>query len=103
MFDRVLNTGMEYPVDTDVNWTYIRRSEAVQDVFWTSYVRWIYVLCLLGRCSWLKQYRNLDDKSESLQRNAKSKISSFLKMQFYEFRILTSIILYSVHLFVALQ
>ena len=29
-----------------VNWTYIRRSEDVQDVFWTSCVRSIYVLCL---------------------------------------------------------
>ena len=33
----------------DVNWTYIRRSEDVLDVFWMSYVRSIYVLCLLGR------------------------------------------------------
>ena len=32
------------PVDTDVNWTYIRHSEDVLDVFWTSYVRSIYVL-----------------------------------------------------------
>ena len=32
----------------DVNWTYIRRSEDVLDVFWTSYVRSIYVLCLRG-------------------------------------------------------
>ena len=29
----------------DVNSTYIRRSEGVLDVFWTSYVRSIYVLC----------------------------------------------------------
>ena len=33
----------------DVNWTYIRHSEDVLDVFWTSYVRSIYGLCLLGR------------------------------------------------------
>ena len=33
----------------DVNQTYIRRSEDVLDVFWTSYVRSIYVLCLLGQ------------------------------------------------------
>ena len=33
------------PWTQDVNWTYIRRSEDVQDVFWTSYVRSIYVLC----------------------------------------------------------
>ena len=32
----------------DVNWTYIRRSEDVQYVFWTSYVRSVYVLCLRG-------------------------------------------------------
>ena len=34
------------PKTQDVNWTYIRRSENVQDVIWTSYVRSIYVLCL---------------------------------------------------------
>ena len=34
------------PQTQDVNWTYIRRSEDVQDVFWTSYVRSIYVLFL---------------------------------------------------------
>ena len=40
---------MYTPLSTqDVNWTYIRRSEGVQDVFWTSYVRSIYVFCLLG-------------------------------------------------------
>ena len=32
----------------DVNWTCVRRSKDVQDVFWTSYVRSIYVLCLRG-------------------------------------------------------
>ena len=36
------------PQTQDVNWTYIRRSENVQDVFWTSYVRSIYVLYLQG-------------------------------------------------------
>ena len=36
------------PSRQDVNWTYIRRSEDVLDLFWTSYVRSIYVLCLLG-------------------------------------------------------
>ena len=30
----------------DVSWMYIRRSEDVRDVFWTSYVRSIYVLYL---------------------------------------------------------
>ena len=28
----------------DVDWTYMGRSEDVQDVFWTSYIRSIYVL-----------------------------------------------------------
>ena len=32
----------------DVNWTYIRRSGDVQDVFWMFNVRSIYVLCLRG-------------------------------------------------------
>ena len=31
-----------------MNWTYIRRSEDVLDVFWISYICSIYVLCLLG-------------------------------------------------------
>ena len=30
----------------DVNSTYIRLSEDIQDVFWTSYVRSIYIQCL---------------------------------------------------------
>ena len=34
------------PQTQGVNWAYIRRSEDVQDVFWMSYVRSIYVLCL---------------------------------------------------------
>ena len=34
-----------YPLDTDVNWTYIRRWEDAGDVFWRSYARSIYVLC----------------------------------------------------------
>ena len=34
------------PPTQDVTWTKIRRSEDVQDVFWTPYVRSIYVLCL---------------------------------------------------------
>ena len=36
------------PLDIGHNWTYIRRSEDFQDVFWTSYVRSIHVLCLEG-------------------------------------------------------
>ena len=37
------------PQTQDANWTYIRRSEDVRDVFWTSNARSIYVLCLRGR------------------------------------------------------
>ena len=33
------------PWTQDVNWTYIRRSEDTLDVFWTSYIRLIYILC----------------------------------------------------------
>ena len=36
------------PVDTGRKLNVIRRSEDVQDVLWTSYVRPIYVLCLRG-------------------------------------------------------
>ena len=36
------------PLTQDVNWTYIRHSEDVQDIFWTSYVRSIDVQYLLG-------------------------------------------------------
>ena len=32
------------PSTQDINWTYLRRSEDVQNVFWTSYARSIYVL-----------------------------------------------------------
>ena len=35
-------------MDTDANWTYIRRSEDVQHAFWTSYVRSTYALCPRG-------------------------------------------------------
>ena len=41
----------------DVNWTYIRRSEDVLDVFWTPYVRSVCVLCLLG-LSTIDQQKN---------------------------------------------
>ena len=45
------------PKTQDVNWTYIRRSEDVLDVLWTSYVRLIYVLCLW--VIWLYFFRGL--------------------------------------------
>ena len=40
--------ALETPWTQYVNWTYIRRSEDVLDVFWTSYIRSIYVLCPEG-------------------------------------------------------
>ena len=36
------------PWAQDVNWTYIKRSEDAQGVFWKSYVRSIYVVCPRG-------------------------------------------------------
>ena len=40
------DTHIGAPWTQEVNWTYTRRSEGVQNVFWTFYVRSIYVLCL---------------------------------------------------------
>ena len=49
---RPLTNLIVFPVDTgrklNVHKTFRRRLEDVQDVFWTSYGRWIYVLCLRG-------------------------------------------------------
>ena len=36
------------PWAQDAKWTYIRRSEDVPNIFWTSYVRLIYALCPEG-------------------------------------------------------
>ena len=46
-FSRFYWTGdaVRTPWTQDANWTYIRGSEHIQDVLWTSYVRSIYVLC----------------------------------------------------------
>ena len=54
LFNLILDSGYytevwnQAPYTQDVNWMYIRRSEDVLGVFWTSYVRSIYVLCLRG-------------------------------------------------------
>ena len=45
---KILHLWQDSPWTQDVNWTYKRCSEDVQDVFWTSYVRLIYVLYLWG-------------------------------------------------------
>ena len=47
MINQPLTVPINQPltVPQDINWTYIRRSEIVLDVFWTSYVRSIYILC----------------------------------------------------------
>ena len=37
------------PWTQEVNWTYMRRSEDLQSVFWTSYVRLIYIMCPGGQ------------------------------------------------------
>ena len=36
------------PWTEDVNWTYVRRSEEILDLFWSSYTLSIYVLCTGG-------------------------------------------------------
>ena len=51
-----LSVNISTPWTHDVNWTYIRRSEDVQDVFWTFYVRSIYVLCPGGICIFQYEY-----------------------------------------------
>ena len=40
-----VNVKVTTPWEQDVSWTYIRRSEDFLDVFWTSYVRSVYLLC----------------------------------------------------------
>ena len=55
----------------DANWTYIGRSEDVQDVFRTSYVRSIYVLCLLGSpLVWMCHSRTLTNKTNKVDEQA---------------------------------
>ena len=61
-----------YPVDTRRNWTYIRRSEDIQDVFWTSYVRSIHVLRLLGPSKHINVESTLKQRWSSTLINAVS-------------------------------
>ena len=56
-------------VDTGVNWTYIRRSEDVQDVFWMSYVCSIYVLWLLGSSLFTGSKHHYSCSNKLLQRD----------------------------------
>ena len=60
------------PQAQDVNWTYIRRWEDVQDVFWTLYVRSVYVLFLQGWEIWSVQ--NLEFTTFEGNNKYKSKI-----------------------------
>ena len=57
-----------FPVDTgrklNVHKTFRRRPEDVLDVFWTSYVRSIYVLCLLGLVNLAPSSRLITNKQE---------------------------------------
>ena len=48
MFHSFISKNTGSPYRQDVNWTYTRRSEDIQDVFWTSYIRLIYILSLRG-------------------------------------------------------
>ena len=54
---------LDTPWTQDVNWTYVRHSEDVLHVFWTSYVRSIYVLCpgVIKRVKWVRTYISLLD------------------------------------------
>ena len=56
------------PWTQDVNWTYIRRSEDVQDVFWTSYVLSIYVLRPGDTNKWFKNFQALKKAEGYLRR-----------------------------------
>ena len=60
----------------NVNWTYIRHSEDVQDVFRTSYVRSIYFLCPGGKFNLLKLVCNIPHSSYHKQ-HIQKKIWSF--------------------------
>ena len=60
----------------NVNWTYIRRSEDIQDVFRKSYVRSIYFLCPGGKFNLLKLVCNIPHSSYHKQRIQK-KLWSF--------------------------
>ena len=51
----------------DVNWTYLKRSEDVLNIFWTSYVRSVYVLCLGGSLKDWNDVGTEDVKTESRQ------------------------------------
>ena len=57
------------PKTQDVTWTYIRCPEDVPDVFWASYVRSTYVLCLQGyrRCMWKKSVLKARVRSSHLE------------------------------------
>ena len=56
------------PQTQDVNWSYIRRSEDVLNVFWMFYERSVYVLCLRGRVFCLsKKFRLTIIKSYSVR------------------------------------
>ena len=66
----------------NVNWTYIRRSEVFLDVFWTSYVRSIYVLCLqamIRNMSCLFENNYFQETFIQACQNANYILSAFLK------------------------
>ena len=53
------------PLTQNINWTYIRRSEDVLDVFRTFYVRSIYVLCPLGTWRVIREIYLYDWKEQA--------------------------------------
>ena len=61
------------------NWTYIRRSENVLDVFWTSYVRSICALCLREEVLFY-EYKLFLNISKNLQENTCARVSFLIKL-----------------------
>ena len=60
-------------------WTYIRRSEDVLVVFWTSYVRSICALCLRGEVLFY-EYKLFLNISKNLQENTCARASFLIKL-----------------------
>ena len=56
----------------DVNRTYVRRSEHVLDLFWTSYVRSIYIMCLVGYKKFFENSTKFTGKHLTWNKNQKA-------------------------------
>ena len=81
------------PWTQDVNWTYIRRSEDVQNVFLMSYVRSLYVLCLRGIFLHMKSFKRQPHKmvkhTQTIGQQIADELMSMRSLTF--FRSVTSV------------